>query len=429
LDVSENPDRPQGRRLSIGVAVVPAASMQALPDPIVVLMGGPGEDAISAAALFAHRFSSLLQHRDLLLVDQRGTGRSGALRCELYSVEDPAPNLRDLFPSEAAARCARQLSKRADLTQYSYTHFASDLEHIRRALAYGPMNLFAGSYGTRAAQVYVRSYPASVRTVYFGSVVPIDVPTPLTFAKTTDHAIETLFDACSAAPSCRDAFPKLRGEFDAIVAQLDKGVRVQVPARTGEAPLHRGRVIEWFRSRLYRPASATRLPLMIHRAYLGDWRPIVEGILDNAAELNAELSVGLLFAITCSEDVAAIREEDIARETAKTALGDYRVRQQQTACSHWPKTSLPRSYRAPVHSSVPALFVSGDMDGASPLWFTERVAPGFSHRLEVVLAGKGHTEWSDCLAELYGRFVRSGATDGLESSSCEPAVRPPFETQ
>jgi pimeloyl-ACP methyl ester carboxylesterase len=392
-------------------------------------MGGPGEDAISAAALFADQLGPLRRDRDLLLVDQRGTGQSGALRCDLYSAEDSAANLRDLFPLAAVKRCEERLGARADLTQYSYAHFANDLEQVRRALGYGSLNLFAGSYGTRAAQVYVRAYPQSVRTVDLGSVVPIDVVTPLTMAKTAQMALESTFSACAADSACDTVFPNLRDEFRQVVARLESGVvRVSLPGRTGTVPLHRGRVVEWFRAKLYRPASAAILPWLIHQAYLGDWSPIVEGILSNARELDSALSVGLFFSITCNEDIAFVREEDVIRETDGTFLGDYRLRQQQAACKHWPKASLPTDYRTPVRSSVPTLFVSGDTDGGSPLWFTEHVAPRFSNRVEVVLRGRGHTEWSDCVGQLYQRFVRNGVVRGLDALSCEPVPRPPFKT-
>jgi pimeloyl-ACP methyl ester carboxylesterase len=122
-------------------------------------MGGPGEDVISDAADLAAQFTALRKDHDLLLVDQRGTGRSGALHCDLYSPENPAASLRDVFPLEAVKRCERQLSERADLTQYTYIHFANDLEQIRLALGYGPLNLSSGSYGTRAAQVFMRTFP------------------------------------------------------------------------------------------------------------------------------------------------------------------------------------------------------------------------------------------------------------------------------
>lgn len=426
LDVPENPNRPGGRRLSIRVVVIPATNGRALPDPIVPLMGGPGEDAISAAAEFAVQLAPLRQDRDLLLIDQRGTGQSGALRCDLYSTEDAAVTLRDLFPLAAVKRCGRRLGARADLTQYTYTHFANDLEHVRRALGYGPLNLFAGSYGTRAAQVFLRAYPQSVRTVYLGSVVPINVATPLTMAKTAQVALESTFSACAADFACHAAFPNLRDEFRQVSARLESGVvRASVPG--GTVPMHRGRVAEWLRAMLYRPGSAATLPWMIHRAYVGDWSPLVEGILSNARGLDSALSVGLFFSITCNEDIAFVREEDVAPETQGTFLGDYRLRQQQAACRHWPKVSLPTDYRTPVRSSAPTLFVSGDSDAASPLWFTEQVAPGFSDRVEVIHRGRGHTEWSDCVGQLYERLVRSGAVRGLDPY-CEPVPRPPFKT-
>ncbi len=339
-------------------------------------------------------------------------------------------SLRDLFPPAAVNRCKQQLSERADLTQYTYLHFANDLEQVRRALGYGKLNLFGGSYGTRAAQIFMRAYPQSVRTAYLGSVVPIDVITPLTMAKSAQVALENTLAACAAELACKTAFPNLRVEFDQLIARLDTGeVRVAIPGRSGTFPIHRGRVMEWFRSMNYRPASAAEMPWLIHRAYMGDLAPLVDGVLSNARNADAGLSFGLFFAITCNDDVAFMRDEDIVRETQGTFLGDYRARQQQAACKQWPKVSYPADYRTPVRSAVPTLFVSGDMDGATPLWMTQRVAPGFSNRLEVVLGGKGHTDVSECIPGLYEQFVRRGDARGLDASACKPVPRPPFKTR
>jgi pimeloyl-ACP methyl ester carboxylesterase len=425
--VPENPDKPHGRRLSISVAVIPAAHAPALADPIVVLQGGPGEDAISSAAYFAERFAPLLDDRDLLLIDQRGSGKSGALPCTLYSTDDPAASLRDVFPVAAVKRCAQRLEARADLTQYTYDRFAKDLEQVRRELGYGALNLYAGSYGTRAAQVYIRSFPAGVRTAYLGSAVPMDAANPLSFAKTAESAFELLFISCSADAQCRSAYPKLREEFHAVMTRLDSGaVRVSIPTRPENAPLNRGRVAEWMRSKLYRPKSATMLPWMIHRAYAGDWNPLAKDLLSDAHDADPGFSFGLFFSITCSEDVAFIREQDIAPETQGTVLGDYRVRQQQAACKEWPTRALPKDYRAPVLSAVPTLFVSGEADGGTPLWYADRVAAGFSNHLRVIVKGQGHTEWSDCLAQLHQGLVRTGTVSGL-SPFCPAVPRPPFK--
>jgi hypothetical protein len=141
LQVPENPNRPAGRRLKIGVAVIPATAGKSHPDPIVILMGGPGEDAISAAEIYVKQFTTLRQDRDILLVDQRGTGRSGALNCALFSAQEAAVSLRDVFPPAAVEKCEQTLRVRADLTQYTYDRFANDLEQVRQALGYGPLNV------------------------------------------------------------------------------------------------------------------------------------------------------------------------------------------------------------------------------------------------------------------------------------------------
>jgi pimeloyl-ACP methyl ester carboxylesterase len=427
LEVLENPAQPNGRRLPIHFAIVPATSGKALPDPIVPLMGGPGEDAIGAAAVFAGQFASLRSNRDLLLIDQRGTGNSAALRCKLYSPEKAEVSLREVFPRAAVERCERELSARADLTQYGYLRFASDLEQIRQALGYASLNLFAGSYGTRAAAVYLRAYPKSVRTAYLGSVVPIDVAQPLPMARTAQSAIEKLFLACAGDSACHAAFPNLRVEFRELFARLGSGVRVSINGGTESVPLDGGRAAEWFRSKLYRPKSSVALPWLIHQAYSGNWTPIVDGILAQAPAIDEDLSTGLLFAITCNEDVPFLDEKEILAKTRATFLGDYRVRQQQAACGPWPKSSLPTGYRLPVHSSVPTMFVSGDTDAATPLWYTQHAAVGFVDRVEIIARGQGHTEWSDCVAQHYERFVSSGSTGEPGRMSCEPIPRPPFK--
>jgi pimeloyl-ACP methyl ester carboxylesterase len=426
LDVPENPQRPKGRHLSISVVMIPATAAPVRPDPIAVVMGGPGEDAIGAAADLAAQFADLRKDHDLLLVDQRGTGRSGALRCDLYSPQNPTASLRDLFPIDAVKRCEQQLSERADLTQYTYTHFANDLEQVRRALGYGPLNLSGGSYGTRAAQIFMRAFPNSVRTAYLGSVVPIDIAIPGPFAATLQAALERMLDGCLTDPDCKAAFPNLRAEFRQMVLRLDSSqARVTIPGGTDTTVLGRGRVAEWFRSKLYRPRSAASLPWLIHRASLGDWDPIAAGILEDARGVDGALSFGLLFSITCNDDIPFVREEDVPKATF---LGDYRLRQQQAACRVWPKVAVPEGYRMPLRSNVPTMFVSGDEDGGTPLWYMEHAAKGFSQRISLIERGQGHTEWNDCVGKMYEQFVRSGSVQGLQVSQCDAVPRPPFKT-
>ena len=430
VSVPEDPNRPHGRQLAIHYAVVPASAGSPHPDPIAVLMGGPGEDAISAAAYYTNEFQRLLNDRDLLLVDSRLTGQSAPAHCHLYSAETAADNLRDFFPPAAVERCRRLLSRSADLTRYIYPYLSNDLERVRVALGYAQLNLFAGSYGTRAAQAFVRQYPKSVRTVYLGSPVPIDSGGPMDFARTEQDALDKTFSRCESDPDCHRAFPNVRKEFADVLARLDSGaVQVPVPDTTQTVRLTRGRFVEWVRSRLYRPKEAVALPWIIHRAYEGDWAPTVQGILDSVRGADESISWGLFFSITCTEDLPFLSEADIAANIKGTALGDYRIRQQQAACQKWPRATLPEGYRNPVHSDIPTLLVTGDQDGGSPLWFTDRVAPGFTNHVTVIVHGQGHTEWNDCVAGLFEKLVRSGTVQGLDGNSC-PAVKiPAFKLQ
>jgi pimeloyl-ACP methyl ester carboxylesterase len=429
IEVLENPDRPGSGKLEVHFALIPAAKGHARPDPIVPVLGGPGE-AATEAGQFLERLAPMLDDRDLLLVDQRGTGQSGALRCHFFSAGDPAQSLQNLFPPASVDSCAKDLATHADLTQYSYQRFADDLEKVRRTLSYGPLNLFAGSYGTRAAQVFVRAYPSSVRTIYLGSIDPIDIAMPLPFAKAAQTALERTFVACEADAACHSAFPHVRDEFSQIMERLSSGhVFVKVPGHEGAMDLSHGRVAEWFRSLLYRPSSAARLPWLIDRASKGDWDPIVKGILEDARDADSDLSLGLLLSITCSDDLPFVRQEEVATATQNTFLGDWRLRQQDAACKLWPHSVAPASSREPIQTKIPTMLVTGDSDGGTPLWFTEHAAPGFQNRVVVIMNNRGHTEWAPCVETLYQRFLEQGSVQGLDASACSHLARPPFKTE
>ena len=267
IEVPENPDQLGSGKLEIHFALIPAANGHARPDPIVPLLGGPGESPIDAAEWSMRRLAPMLDDRDLLLVDERGTGQSGALRCRFYSSDDPADSLQNLFSPSRVESCAKDLATHADLTQYFYRRFADDLEKVRQTLGYGPLNLFAGSYGTRAAQVFVRAYPGSVRTLYLGSVVPIDVALPLPNARAEQSMLDRTFDACAANAACRFAFPHLRDEFSHVKERLaSERVFVNVPGHAGTVALSQGRVAEWFlRCYIGPPVRQTFLGSLIKR--------------------------------------------------------------------------------------------------------------------------------------------------------------------
>ena len=222
----------------------------------------------------------------------------------------------------------------------------------------------------------------------------------------------------------------MRKEFTEILSRLDAGVRVPVRGSAQPVALDRGRVVERLRSISYRRDGAGTIPWIVHQAHAGNWQPIVDSLMSDigARSFDSDFSFGLFFSITCSEDIPFIDEREVAKSRGSTHLGDYRVRQQQAACALWPKVTLPAGYRSPVRSPIPALFVSGDYDPALQLWTTDHVAQGFPNRFQFVMRGYGHTEWNDCVSQIYERFVTSGSVAGLGELACGAPLPLKFKT-
>ena len=427
LDVAENRDRPHARRLPLNVVVIPARNGKGLSDPVLFLSGGPGQAATRDAAWVSEILAGINAERDLLLVDQRGTGGSAPLACPLVDDTNTAANLRDIFPPTAVGRCLRTLVARADLTQYSQRHFAQDIEAVRVALGYSGLNLFGFSYGTRAAQVYMRTYPKSARTALLGSMAPIDAQVLMEFSGAAEAALNATFDACAADAACRAAFPALRDEFAELLVRLDGGkVELTAPGSTERVTLTRGRFAERLRGMLYSTDNAAALPWVLHQAHGGNWQPFVDDLFEFTRAMDAQLSMGLFFSITCSEDVAFLREPDILARVTPSTFGDGRVRSQQAACAQWPRYRVPEGYRDPLRTDVPTLLVSGEFDPATPAVLAARAASGYARHAALMLRGQGHSGWSDCVAERYARMLRQGSVEGIVDD-CPAKARPPFK--
>src|SRR5580693_5750495 len=209
VEVFEDRAARSGRKIGIHLAVLPAKGPRREPDPIVVIPGGPGQDAVASARIFADLFAPARATRDLVLIDQRGTGASNPLNCKLPgSNEDPQGYLGDLIPLDAVRRCLQTLP--ADPALYTTPIAMEDLDEVRQALGYDRINLYGASYGTRAALVYMRAHPEHVRSAMLSGLVPTDMKIPLYQARDAQRAMDLLLDDCEADPACSRAFPGIR---------------------------------------------------------------------------------------------------------------------------------------------------------------------------------------------------------------------------
>lgn len=428
--VWENRETRQGRKIGLNIVILPALGPDKQPDPIFEFGGGPGEAITLGAGWYAQ--SNLRQKRDIVLVDQRGTGRSNPLHCHFYG--EPVDFRRaagELFPVDVAKECREKLEKVADLAQYTTDASAADLDEVRQWLGYGKINLKGGSYGTRMAQSYWHRYPESVRSVVLIGTTPLSVYIPLMHAYSGQRALELLLAECASQPECRAAYPDTLGELKAIKERIEKGVNVTViNTATGEKQEVRpswGLVAEGIRFLMYGQAAAS-LPLQIRKAAQGDLAPLVQMAIDRRLDITNILQWGMTFSVTCAEDLPYITDEMIREKSPGTTtyLGDYRIAQQKNVCKVWPRGKVAPDVHELVRSDVPVLLISGERDPVTPPELAEEGSRYMTNRLHVVIPRGSHGAAGECTDNLIRDLIDRASVKGLDPS-CAATVYGPTQ--
>lgn len=437
LEVWEDRAARAGRRIPLRFVVIPGTGPAPARLAVTYLAGGPGTAATDAAAGIAGIFGPSREGRDVLLVDQRGTGGSNPLKCSLYDRADPASYMGPFLPADGVRACLPGLRRIADPALYTTEPAADDLDEVRAALGYERLDLYGGSYGTRTALVYMRRHPERVRSAVLVGVVPTDASVPLHFARDTERALYGVVGECEAEAACRAAFPRLRDDVRRSLEHFAGGpVQVDALPPGGTAPvrvaLRRDLYVEAVRYLLYNAAQAGLVPAMVHQAAAGDFRPIAAVALERRVNMVDAMSHGMFLAVTCAEDLPFADLASGAREARGTFLGDYRLRDQHAACAGWPRAPLAPDFREPVASGIPTLLVSGERDPATPPANGEQVARHLPNSLHLVVPSGGHgyggLENSSCLDRLVNDFVRAASVAALDTACLRTVRRRPFRT-
>jgi pimeloyl-ACP methyl ester carboxylesterase len=428
VQVAENRAVAGGRTLDLHVVVL-GATGPAAPDPVLILAGGPGQAATTLASAIAVEQAALRRERDIVLVDQRGTGRSNGLPCKPWDEMD----LRSYLEEPAAAdvaRCREELSGRADLTQYTTSAWVDDLEDVRKALGYPRWNLDAGSYGTRVALLYMSRHPAAVRVAVLRAVNGPEYRIPLPFSRAGQEALEALFTDCAKDQQCVADYPALRRDFERAMSGLEKPVRVTIQHPVTRKPVAAQLTREVFVARvhllLFSSGSVAQLPRLLHLAANGIYGPFAQLAVDFGKAIADQIDWGQQLSVLCTEDLPRITEMDIEKETAGTFLGGEMVRDAMAQCQGWPRGQMPADWGAPVTASIPTLLVSGALDPATPPSMAEAVARGLKTSLHVVVPRGSHMDGSACIEGIVGEAIRRGRLEGLDTSCVEGTTRPPF---
>jgi len=433
-DVFENRETRSGRKIALNVAVLPAQRPDRLPDPIVFFDGGPGEPSVSDAAWHEENLKPLRRRRDILLVDARGTGRSAPLDCEESETARLQGYLNDFLPVDQVRACRDLLEKRADLSQYTTERIVDDMAEVAAALGYEKVNLMGTSYGTRAVLVFIRRHPERVRTATMFGLLPTDARVPLPAARNSQATLEALFADCSREPACAAAFPDLRADLAKVLRHMEeKPVPVVITDPDTEKKvsmvLTREGVAQTLRYMLYGDFGRARLPLALHSAAAGDFE-FLGTMAYVFGSTTTQGSRGLYLSVTCAEDVAFIREEEIPAAVAGTFLGDFRVRRQIAACKEWPAARLGADFLAPVTSDVPVLAVSGENDPTTPPANGEQVVRHLKRGRLIIVPHRGHgvvgAAGSECVVGVIDQFIGAGSAESLDASCIERLPPVPF---
>jgi len=427
FEVPENPDAPEVRTLSLSVAVVPARDPADRP-PVVLLAGGPGQGSQGAyGPLVPSGLDALREHHDLVFLDQRGTGESHALRCEDTQVLDLKDAVSERVDGDRLEACRD--GQDADLTQYTTARALDDLAHVLDQLGYAKAHLVGGSYGTRVALTFARAYPERTASIVIDGVAPPDFTLPVSFAMDAEAALQAMIDDCADDVACAAAFPDLEADVRALATRPASEVTVAHP-RTGapETLELSGRALAaGMRGMLYAPELAALLPLSITAASDGDFGPLIAQAALFGDGVGGSLSEGMFLSVICSEDVPYVTEDLAAEETAGTMLGMMFVEHLRASCAHWVRGPIPEGFREPVHSDVPALVLSGELDPVTPPRWGEHALQTLPNGRHVVVPGAGHGIVSlPCAGEVLAEFFETGDAAAVDASCLESRTRPPF---
>ena len=434
LTVPENPAKPAGRQIGLAFARVPAINRRKQPDPLFVIAGGPGMAATTFYAMTAPVFTRIHRDRDIVLLDQRGTGGSNPLNCQ-----DDGDNNNEVSNDAVVAeaqRCLEQLRAKADVAQYTTSLAVNDLDRLRRVLGYDRINLYGVSYGTRVAQHYLRRFPEHSRTLILDGVVPPELSLGADMAVDAEASLTRILARCAREVECKSQFGDSTQDYHDLWQSLQAHpAQVTVPdPATGEAThfeFTRFHLATVLRLSIYSAEPTALLPLLLHQAHESkDYSRLAGQFLLLSRSYSDAVAAGMNNTVACTEDLAFYNPKNTDRtKLESTFLGATQLDALLAICKIWPHGPIDPDFHAPLHSDVPVLLLSGSDDPVTPPVYAEQARRGLIHSLNVVLKDFGHGQIAaPCVDKVMGQFINRASVEGLDTS-CTLNDRPmPFFT-
>jgi pimeloyl-ACP methyl ester carboxylesterase len=425
-----NPNVNGGRELELFVARLPSTAQDPAQDALTIINGGPGGSSVDLMVDLAPVLQAFTRERDVVVIDQRGTGRSAPLECDALTDSTAVLDKRQTIA--ATQDCLEKLPH--DPRFFSTTVAVNDLEALRIAIGYSQLTVYGVSYGTRVALQYLRAYPDSTRALVIDGVVPPHLSLGGNVALNSHQTLYRVFNRCEQSPACAERFPDLSADFDRLSARLREAPQtftLQHPV-SGEPTtidLTYGHLAIWIRLALYAPETTALLPLIIDQAANhSNYLPVAASALRLLHQLTDSLNYGMHNAVVCTEDTPFYgADANNVAELAATYLGEEMYQTLKAMCSIWPEGIRDPDLKKPVVSDVPVLVLSGEFDPITPPSYGEAVLPGLSNAKHIIAPGQGHGTISrGCMPRVIRDFVENTSVDEIDDSCTDRLAPYPF---
>lgn len=428
IQVPENPNKPDGRQIAIHYAILPAIKNGHEKQALLAIAGGPGQSAIENAAGFNQMLSKVRQNRDILLIDQRGTGQSNPLQCEeigdVFAYDDQQVDLK-----AETKKCLDKISADGtDVTQYGSVKALNDFEAVRKHLGYDKLHLYGISYGSRMAQLYMRHFPEPLLTVTLDGVVPMQ-QSVLAIGTAIDRAHEILLKDCATSPSCQQTFPDLSDDFARLDAKLAQAAIVQQSRDplTNEIisfTLTRGKYLNSLRMAMYTPSLRALLPHTIHQGAKGNYQPLL-GLYGLTAD-STGIALGMHSSVVCGEDLHRVTQE--MRQSAKDSFSSRTMLEGiEAGCALWQMPPEAQGFSNAIASDIPTLLLSGELDPATPPSWGTLAQEKLSNSQHLVAPYATHgVAYQSCANDLVAKLVSTGSVKELDGECLNKDVRRSF---
>jgi len=424
-----DPDNPDSESIFLKVAVVPALTLEPATDAFVPIAGGPGASSIRFYAAWAQAFERVRQKRDILLVDQRGTGESAPMSC---AVEGDLAEGH--YTPEATLLATRECLAALPYDPRFFTTSVAvrDLEAARQALGYDALDLYGSSYGTRVAQHFARRYPGSTRTIVIDGVVPPQVPLGPEIATESQRALDRVLDRCADDPDCSGRFPTLREDFQRLQNTLRTGpASISVPnpvtGKLETLDFSEEQMAVAIRLLLYSARSIALIPLSISEAAEGHYTPLAAQFQLTTASLSEALNIGMHNAVLCTEDMPFIDFAAVDQAAIDASyLGPLQLEVIRTMCSVWPQGPMDADLLTPLVTDKPVLLLSGDADPITPPRYAELAAVDLKNAWLLTGTNQGHGLGAvGCMPRIIASFIdamalQEGVADCLGDAFAMP---------